>query len=253
MNTGNFAGINIDNIPVPNVPVSDKYQPWLKFIYPVVALAIALTAFSLLIIPTLNDAVALKSESDDNSTKAQNLDQKLQILKGVNNTKLNDDLSKLEGALPSDKDAAGFLTNITEDAATAGVTLGGVQLVPATTTAVTGTTAATAANKVIEFEMVVNGAYPNIRGFLTKLETTRRVMEVTNTLMTSSDNKLSASLTIDTYYEPAPTVLTGNDSPLPIRTSAQDKIFQDIDSRTVASPPIVTPNTSGRIDPFTGF
>ena len=112
MNTNNIAGVNLDNLPVPEMPVPDKYQPWLKFIYPIVAVLIALLAFSLLIIPTLNDAVSLKGETDANGDKAKNLDQKLQVLKSANKDKLNEDLSKLEGALPSDKDAAGFLANV---------------------------------------------------------------------------------------------------------------------------------------------
>lgn len=248
MNTSNFAGINIDNIPVPEVPVPEQYRPWLKFIYPVIAVVIALAAFTLLILPTLNDTLLLKSESDENATKASNLDQNVQTLKSANVDKLKDDLDKLEGALPSDKDAAGFLTNVTQDANSAGVSISGVQLVPATPT----TGAAAGAGNVLEFQMVVSGPYPSIRGFLTKIETTRRVMEVNNILLNSQDSKLSASLTIDTYYEPAPKIVAGSTDPLP-QWSASNKVFGDIDSRTVVSPPIATPNAAGRTDPFSGF
>src|SRR2546429_4448782 len=255
MNTNNIAGVNLDNLPVPEMPVPDKYQPWLKFIYPIVAVLIALLAFSLLIIPTLNDAVSLKGETDANGDKAKNLDQKLQVLKSANKDKLNEDLSKLEGALPSDKDAAGFLANVNQDAASAGMPVGGVQLVPVAVSAAPSTAGATqtSGKNVIQFDVTINGAYPNVRGLLTKLETTRRVMAVNNISLTSSDNKLSATLTIDTYYEPVPLIISGNADPLPTRTPAQDKIFSGIDSRTVASPPIATPNASGRSDPFSGF
>lgn len=253
MNT-NIGGVNIDNIPVPDVPVPDQYRPWLKYIYPIVALLIAAGAFALLILPTLNDALALKTEGDQNSATATILDAKLSTLKSADKTKLNDDLDKLEGALPTDKDAAGFLANINLNANTAGVSIQSVQLVPAAAAAASATPgagASTSAN-VLEFQVAVNGDFPKVRDFLTRIETTRRVMAVKSIALTF-DKDLTASLSIDTYFQPAPTVVPGNVDLLPARTGAQDKIFTDIDSRTVIVPPIITPNASGRTDPFSGF
>jgi Tfp pilus assembly protein PilO len=254
MSTGNVAGVNFDNLPVPEVPVPAKYQSWLRFIYPAAAVVISLLAFSLLIVPTLNDAVNLKSETDNNGDKAKNLDQKLTTLKAANKDKLNDDLSKLEAALPSDKDVAGFLTNINQDASSAGASVSSVQLVPVSSVASSTAGAVVNTSKnVLEFNITVTGGYPNVRGFLTRIETTRRVMSVKTVGLTSSDNKLSASLVIDTYYEPLPLIVSGNSDSLSARTAAQDKIFSDIDNRTGTAPPITTPNASGRGDPFSGF
>ena len=252
----NIGGVNIENIPVPDVPVPEQYRSWLKYLYPLVALIIAAAAFMLLILPTLNDALVLKSEGDDNSAKASNLDQKLSTLKSADKTKLNDDLSKLEGALPTDKDAAGFLANINQNANTAGVAVSSVQLVPSPSAAASpaagATAGATASRNILEFQVSVTGDFPKVHDFLTRVETTRRVMAV-KSIALSFDKALTAAFTIDTYYEPAPTVVPGNFDTLPTRSAAQDKIFSAIDSRTVAVPPITTPNTSGRTDPFSGF
>jgi Tfp pilus assembly protein PilO len=239
-------------VEVPAITVTSKvpaaYQKYLRYGFPALAVVVAIMAVVLYILPGINDDLALKEEVDANAAKAQALDAKIATLQGVSIDNLTADLAKAEVALPTEKDIAGFLANINQITANSNTSIQGAQLIAQA--AVSKTTTSNA----IQFQLIIKGNYPALRTFLTKVETARRVMTLLSININAADNgQLAADLSVDTYYEPAPAVTPGNPDPLPVRTAAQTGILAQLDNRTNLVPPIPTPSSSGRVDPFSGF
>lgn len=226
--------------------VPPKYQPYIPYALPVAASFFAFVVALLFLVPTVNDIFTLKGEVEADNTRAEILEGKVKILQDIDQAKLTADLSKTDVALPSDNDAAGFLATISEIAVSSGSSLEAAQLVTS------GASKASEKN-ALDFQVIVKGNFATIKGFLTKVETARRVMVVKSVSINVGEaGRLSADLGITGYYEPT-TIVTNVETALPVRGPAQEKILADLDKRTIYIPPATTPSVSGRSDPFAGF
>jgi hypothetical protein len=198
----------------------------------------------LILLPSINSALALKSEVDANGVKAQVVKDKVIALRGQDQAKLTAELAKTEAALPSDKDAARFLATLSELAVTSGASVDNAQLVT------TGTSRGSEKN-ALDFQVIIRGPFAAVKGFLTNIETTRTVMAVKSmTINLGEAGKLTADLSITGYYEPLTTGVTAIDLPLPDRTAEHEKVLAELDRRTIYVAPTPTPSVSGRSDPF---
>lgn len=226
--------------------VPAKYQPYVPYALPVASAAVAFVVALLLLVPTLTEIFTLKGEAEATTLRAEILEGKVKVLQDIDQAKLTADLAKTDAALPSDNDVAGFLATINEIAASSGSSLEAAQLVTS------GANKASEKN-ALDFQVIVKGNFATIKGFLTKVETARRVMVVKSVSINVGEaGKLSADLSITGYYEPT-TVVTNVETALPVRGAAQEKILADLDKRTIYIPPATTPSVSGRSDPFAGF
>lgn len=227
--------------------VPAQYQPYVPYAMPIIAATLGLVMAVAFLLPNVNELISLKSQADDDAARASNLDAKAKKLQGLDQSKLNAELVNTTGAIPSDKDVAGFLSEFSTIAANAGATIDTAQLSPQS--------AVTKEKNALDFQVIIKGNFATIKGFLTKIETARKVMIVKSiSINVSEDKKLSADLTITGYYEPLATLSASLDDPLPERTDIQEKLLVDLQKRTIYAPPVsTTPSVSGRSDPFSGF
>lgn len=226
--------------------IPSSLQPYLAYLIPVVAAAIALIIIVVVLLPSVNDIVTLKADADSNQGRAQSLSGKISDLQNLDQAKLTDELVNTTQALPSDKDVAGFLANINQITSSTGASLEAAQLITTLSTK-------PSEKNALDFQVIIKGNFANIKGFLTKIETVRRVMVVKSLSINLSDNKvLVADMNITGYYEPQVTVV-GLDDSLPKMTATQEKILTDLEKRTIYTPSVGTPSSSGRSDPFAGF
>lgn len=226
--------------------VPPRYRPYIPYALPIGASFLALVVALLFLVPSVTDIFSLKAEVEADSARADVLESKVKVLQDIDQAKLTADLAKTDAALPSSKDEAGFLATISEIATSSGSSLEAAQLVTS------GSSKASEKN-ALDFQVIVKGNFATIKGFLTKIETARRVMVVKSVSINVGEaGRLSADLGITGYYEPT-TVVTNVETALPTRGSAQEKILADLDKRTIYIPPATTPSVSGRSDPFAGF
>ncbi len=222
-----------------------RYQPYLPYALPIGASVIGLGIALTLLLPNINDIVTIKSQADADGVKSQSLDTKSKALQGLDQAKLTSELVNTTGAIPSDKDVAGFLGEFSLIAGKAGASVDTAQLV---------TSAAKGEKNSLNFQVIIKGGFANIKGFLTSIETARRVMVVKSiSINVSEDKKLSADLTITGYYEPLANISANLEDSLPERNALQEKLLVDLQKRTIyAAPASTTPSVSGRSDPFSG-
>lgn len=226
--------------------IPPKYQPYVPYALPVAASFFAFVVALLFLVPAVTDIFSLKAEVEADGARADVLESKVAVLQDIDQAKLTADLAKTDAALPSDNDVAGFLATINEIATSSGSSLEAAQLVTS------GANKASEKN-ALDFQVIVKGNFATIKGFLTKVETARRVMVVKSVSINVGEaGRLSADLGITGYYEPL-TVVTNVETALPTRGPAQEKILADLDKRTIYIPPATTPSVSGRSDPFAGF
>lgn len=231
-------------VAIPKVP--ERYQQYVPYAFPIIASLVGMLIALAVLVPTINDVLILKSETEANGERSQILSSKSKILQDIDQAKITAELAKTDAALPSDKDVAGFLATINEIAASSGSTVESSQLV-------TSGTAKASEKNALDFQIIVKGNFATIKGFLTKVETARRVMVVKSmSLNVGEAGTLSADLSITGYYEPASTI-PNVEGPLPERGASQEKILADLDKRTIYIPPATAPSASGRSDPFAGF
>lgn len=234
--------------------VPDSYKKYLQYLLPVVALAVGLAISAFGMVPAINDDSVAKASADASALRLSAMGSKISQLKSLtqDQTTLTEDLAKASAAMPSDKDVAGLLANINQDANASNATVQSAQLIAGALSS--GTSGSQVQNKVVSFQLSIAGPFPVIKDFLTKVETTRRVIVVkTLAINGANSTSLTADMSIETYYEPEPNVQPGSDDPLPTLSSQMDKILADLDSRTNYVPAIPTPSSAGRSDPFSGF
>lgn len=226
--------------------IPPRYRAYIPYALPIGASFLSLIVALLFLVPSVTDIFTLKAEVEAESSRADVLESKVKVLQDLDQAKLTADLAKTDAALPSGKEEAGFLATINEIATSSGSSLEAAQLVTS------GASKASEKN-ALDFQVIVKGNFATIKGFLTKVETARRVMVVKSvSLNVGEAGRLSADLGITAYYEPL-TVVTNVETALPVRGSAQEKILADLDKRTIYIPPTTTPSVSGRSDPFAGF
>lgn len=224
-----------------------KYQPYIPYALPIIAATLGLLLAVGLLLPNVNELISLKSQADDDATRATSLATKVKKLQDLDQAKLNSELVNTTGAIPSDKDVAGFLSEFSTIAGNAGVWIDTAQLSPQAAT--------TKEKNALDFQVIIKGSFTTIKGFLTRIETARKVMVVKSiSINVAEDKSLSADLTITGYYEPFANLSANLEDPLPDRTDTQEKLLVDLQKRTIYAPPVsTTPSVSGRSDPFSGF
>lgn len=236
----------IDPLTYLETRVPTQYHQYLPYLFPAVSFLISLVVLLLILLPAVTDIVTLKADADTNQDRAKTLITKVTDLQNLDQAKLTAELVNTTQALPSDKDVAGFLSNINQIASSTGASLEAAQLI-------TTITAKPSEKNALDFQVIIKGNFANIKGFLTKIETSRRVMLVKSLSINLSDNQvLVADMNITGYYEPQVTQVAADDT-LPKLTAAQEQLLTDLEKRTIYIPPTGTPSVSGRSDPFAGF
>ncbi|HEV2412425.1 MAG TPA: type 4a pilus biogenesis protein PilO [Candidatus Saccharimonadales bacterium] len=149
-----------------------------------------------------NDRVYKKEKSvsnllKENVTSAQNLSAQYQL---INSSSSVANAQTILDALPPTYDNPDLLASIQTV-----VEQSGLSLVSLTSTDLNGQVSdmsATPAPVQIPFSLQVSGTYQQVNTLVTNLENTIRPMDVEAIVLSGTDSSMTATLTVNTYYQP---------------------------------------------------
>ncbi|MGB9706995.1 MAG: hypothetical protein ACPLXP_02920, partial [Microgenomates group bacterium] len=138
-------------------------------------------------------------------------------------------------ALPPEKDVANILLTLKLLSTQQGITLQRVQIDPGET-----------------LSLKIEGSPEKITGFMEKIETVLPLMKLEETSISfKEEGLLEATVKVKVSFLPLPKELGAMESPLPLITSQEEKIYQEVANfNSVLTEESLPPVQSGKENPF---
>lgn len=235
---------------------------------PIVAILVALVVAFFVVWPKFSDALSLRASNQDLALRVGALERKVNVLSSLDRFELESQLALSEQILPSDKGTFGFVRQIESAAASSGIFLDQVDLVPGTLDAVdsapvAGTVEASKQTiaPTLQVRVSTTSNYASLLTFLNTLFSISRVVGISELIVASEVNAegasaLKASFLIDAFWKPLPGQLGSIESPVTTLTAAEIEILDRVKTLEVSggAPASVVPTVpTGRADLFTPF
>ena len=211
----------------------------------------------MLIFPTVEQTLVVRSETAILEEKRAKLSAKAQVLEGVNENGLKGDLAAAEISLPTDKSVSGIIFGLETLAASAGATLTGFSTevgkisTPAarlaTESAVTETEELVLPYEVknIKVEAQILGDYDSIQNFLTQINKVNRLIGLDSVKF----DKDTGKIVLLVFYQPRASNLGAVESPVEDITAAERNFLRQAAQYTLATPELENLPT-GKVNPF---
>lgn len=220
---------------------------------PVAMLAIVIFLF-IASIPLIQKTLAINKEVAELAQSVKALEDKRDQLKNMNKSKLSNSATIASLALPEKPSPLLVMARIREAAASAGVIIKriGVQIEEnSEEQSVAKKVEATEGENAVKIE--VEGPVVNVANFLNDAARSLPVVRIGAGRMSVTSGIVTASVTVNTYWQNLPTKLGNIDSLLPQLTSEENQLLTQINQfRQVVSVGTVveTSGESGRLNPF---
>ncbi|OGD85903.1 hypothetical protein A2164_02960 [Candidatus Curtissbacteria bacterium RBG_13_35_7] len=256
-----FADTATTKIKRPN-----DYSKILALAVPVGSIIASVIIFTLIIWPKINEIMELKKTNAELALRAERIEQKVEILKGLDPNILEEQLEASEQLLPTNNNIFSFLKQTEDMAAVSGVLLGKVEVA---TTDIGGKgkvkvkaseegAVETEAEKVA-LNVAISGDYQSVTQFLKGIYSFSRVASIdsipfTTTLDEETNSlKFSASFTINAYWKEFPATLGSIESPVQKLTQEEVDLLANVQKPNIILAPTVPEVPVGRGNIFTPY
>ena len=189
-----------------------------------IALVLGIIVFG----PTLSSLQRRLKVNKQQKTELNKLENKLQILEGIDKNLITDRVKKMEMVFPSDKPIVELLSNLSQLSAKHGLSFGGVSLNPGS---LTDEKKGEADLSDLTFGFEVGGEFNNVLNFLRELENTAPLMKIDKVGLTIKTNPLLdnimiiADINVSAFYQPAPKSLGGISQPVKLLSRSDEVIL----------------------------
>ncbi|OGY18328.1 MAG: hypothetical protein A2900_04435 [Candidatus Chisholmbacteria bacterium RIFCSPLOWO2_01_FULL_50_28] len=258
-----------------------------KYVYfPLITLVVVSALLVFVIIPTFRNLTLLRSEISRRKEIQRGLEMKIEILRGLDEARLLEQVETLEKAIPSRKDVFLLLTSLNGLASQTGVALGSFSLSPGSLAtgaatgsatsqpdrpAETGSGRAAASSQLasIEVGIEVLGPFEGVQMFLSGLEHVVPLMRLTSVDLapatletpvfasTSSAFPLVSDITANAilgmFYAPLPTELGAVTDPIETPSETEQGVYEQLLSFTSFPASSSANIPTGREDVFAPF
>ncbi len=234
---------------------------------PIVAILVALLVAFFVVWPKFSEALSLRATNSELVVRVDALSGKANVLSSLDRAELESQLALSEQILPSDKGTFGFVRQVESAAASSGIFLDQVDLVPGSldgvdSAPVAGTTEAAEKSiaPTLQVRVSTTSDYSSLLTFINTLFSVSRVVGI-NELIVASDvdsegvSALKASFLIDAFWKPLPGQLGSIESPVKTLSASEIAILDRVKTLEVsgAPAPIVPAVPTGRVDLFAPF
>lgn len=226
-----------------NSPFFIKYK---AFLVPLIVLIIAVVITLLVIVPQtiqLLDTFKTLGELRDKSLFYK---KKEAELKSVNIDQYKKDLDTALIALPVNKDVPGIIGQLLVALSSSGMSLEGVSL-----------SSSPAENEKVEelgIKLETGGSETSLENFLDRIKLSPRIIKLSAIQVSKTSlDKLTASVTLVTFYQLLPKDIGSIDAELPKIAKAETQVLTDIATKAQSlrqTSPEETRSTTGKLDPF---
>lgn len=265
----------------PKIGSGEETSKILKLVTPVVALGISLIVLVLVVWPTINKVISITVSNGQLTERVRSLQSKADSLKTLDKNQLDQQLSRSEQLLPSDKGVFSIVQQLEREASGSGVILNKIDVAPGSigeTTAAQSGTATSAPTPVpaagglsgdtintplVQLKVSFTGDYRGFLSFMQAVISLPRVVSIQDLSIvaggTGGSSVIHVQMTLNAYWKPLPSELPPVESPIEKLTDAEqailDKVkFEDITNASVISGGTAVPSQpTGRSDIFAPF
>lgn len=259
----NLPGISAPAIKVGNIDTSRLSV----FGVPIFAIAISVIVSLFVVFPKFSQILSLRAANNELNTRALALENKAEILSSQNTDELKSQLGLAEQLLPSDKGTFAFVRQVEIAAASSGVFVDKIEVVPGSLSgqevdnsqAPAGETVPAAAPN-LQVKVSTTSNYQSLLNFMRVLFSVSRVvgvdeLTISSEAETASVSALKSSFVISAFWKPLPSELGSVESPVAALSGSEIDVLEKAKSSEVggAPSPVVPEVETGRSDLFTPF
>lgn len=211
-------------------------------ILPILSFFITAGLIFFVIIPQVGEFLSVRQGLQEANLKKEFLIQKAEVLENTNTNTFKDNIQTSLVALPEDRDipqAIGqllFLLNSNR------LQLDDVKF--------SNSAGDDGKSKSFQVTFDVTGSYSSVQSFLSGIKTTPRLMKINSIQVSSANNKVQATLGVEVYYQPLPSIIGSVDQKLPQLTGKDLEVLAKY--QAFVTQPINTSvgGAKGKSDPF---
>ena len=236
---------------------------------PALAIGVSILIAFFVVWPKFSQALSLRAANSELTVRVEALDLKADVLASLDRSELETQLALSEQLLPSDKGAFVFVRQIENAAATSGVFLDRVDLVPGNlktddtgenSPPVVGDNAKPSISPSLQVRVSTTSNYSSLISFLGTLFSISRVTGINElTIASESDDEgvsaLKATFVIDAFWRPLPSQLGSIESAVSTLSASELEVLANariLESGGGATP-VVPQVPTGRADLFSPF
>ena len=274
--------MNLPTIPAFKIKEISETNRAFTLAVPVGSIIISLLIVGFVIWPKINEILALQKDNEQLAMQADSLENKADILAGLDKNKLEEQLIAAEQLLPSDKNVFSVLRQVEISAIQSGILLNKIEAVagtineesstlptvlsvptaPATSTsnpaagAILNQGAALEATSKVQVKLTTTSDYTSLLKFLSNIYSFSRVVTVDSISLSPAIGEslqIRSSFNIDAYWKSLPLELGSIESPINLLTDDEEQLLVKVLKPEAIQAPTVPTVPVGRDDLFTPF
>ncbi len=255
--------MNLSAIAMPKVKDGQDLSGIIGVAIPIGGIVISILIAALIIWPKVTEILELRTSNEQLRGTVQTLEQKAEILSGLDQVKLEEQLAAAEQLLPSDSNAFSILRQVEDTANTTGVLLSKIEVVTGSFSegGGAGVSASEASAELnlapaVEIRLSLTSDYQSLLGFISGLYSFSRVASIDSLSVSAGggdEGLLSTSFAVNAYWKQLPQNLGSIEAPVENLTTAEEELLANVKSpqRTKSAP--VPPVATGRGNPFNPY
>lgn len=222
------------------------YYKYRFYIFPVVVVICSVVLLAVVIYPQARKIMDISKAQVDTDGKAAQVKAKVDALNSLNSSDLTTQMNVLLTVLPEDKDYPGLIQILKNTILSRGLILVDFQ--------VGGSGSAAAKSSGLYTVMIsLKGTKSAVDDFISSVEALPRMIRIQNLdfNLGKAPDIVTANITLNIFYAPAPTAVGAVDSPLP-KLTEKDQQMVALFTRGInlSSPPVSTSSAKGKADLF---
>jgi len=249
------------NLPaLPSSKISEKYESSEIFslIFPIFGIIASILIVALVIWPKINEIKDLQKTNEQLVIRADNLENKIEVLALLDEEVLEDQIIAAERLLPSEKSTFPFLSQVEGASVTSGIVLNKVEVLDLGGGAKTRGAVAknSGAGTSESIRLSITSDYQSLLQFLTNINLFSRIStvdEIKIDVSIADGTQLSSAFTVRGYWKELPSSLGSIESPVVSLTSAEESILKEVTQPESSEAPELPDVPVGRGNLFTPF
>lgn len=221
--------------------VKALYYRYKLFVIPVSTIGICVVLFFFVIIPQIQSWLAMRDQISGDTQKLATLQQNLQIISHLDDTKLDTYLSIASSALPAEKDFAGVLQAVSSAAGGAGTILGDY------TFDIGDLGGADSKNKTIQLPLQLT---VNIKGDITTgrrfIEELKKQLPLSDVTAIAVNSNGTIAITATFYFAPLPKITFDDSVPLVTLSPRDEEVLKLLQATENTAAPLSVATSSAR-------
>ncbi|KKP93679.1 MAG: hypothetical protein UR98_C0003G0049 [Parcubacteria group bacterium GW2011_GWA1_36_12] len=256
--------MDLSTLAMPKVKDGQDLSGIIGVAIPIGGIVISILIAVLIIWPKVTEILELRTNNEQLRSTVQTLEQKAEILAGLDQIKLEDQLAAAEQLLPSDSNAFSVLRQVEDTANTSGVLLSKIEVITGSFGeggASAGASASGASPELnlapaVEIRLSLTSDYQSLLGFISGLYSFSRVASIDSLSVSAGggdEGLLSTSFAVNAHWKQLPQNLGSIEAPVENLTSSEEELLANVKSpqRTESAP--VPPVATGRGNPFNPY